>query len=180
MEQPFYTSEAIFQQDLRDIFFKNWLFVGVARRIPKPGDFFTLEIGNESLIVIRDEQNRLHALWNVCRHRGSRICIEPEGSARSLVCPYHQWVYRPDGTLLKARLMPEDFPVSSYGLFRAHLDVVEDLIFVCLGEQPPDFDAFRASMEPRLKPHNLPDSKIAYRRIYQIRANWKLVVEKLS
>ena len=117
LEQPYYTSEYCFNQDLKHVFFKHWLFAGHASRVPNPGDFFTLEIGSESIIIIRDDHLRLHSLWNVCRHRGSRICTESEGSARSLVCPYHQWVYRPDGSLLKARLMPEDFTPLRTGFF---------------------------------------------------------------
>lgn len=177
LEQPYYTSEFIFNEDLKHVFFKQWLFAGHASSVPKPGDFFTLELGTESIIIIRDDQLRLHSLWNVCRHRGSQICTESEGSARSLVCPYHQWVYRPDGSLLKARLMPEDFDTAGHGLFRAHLAVIEGLIFVCLAERPPDFGPFRTSIEPRLRPHDLTNAKVCHRQRYEIHANWKLVVE---
>jgi Rieske 2Fe-2S family protein len=177
LEQPFYTSEAVFQEDMKRVFLHHWLFAGHIGRVPKGGDYFTLELGQESIVIIRDEHLQLHALWNVCRHRGSRICLEPEGTAKQLVCPYHQWVYRPDGSLLSARLMPDDFNVSSHGLFRAHVQVVAGLIFVSAADVPPDFDSFRESMEPRLRPHDLAGAKIAHRERYEIAANWKLVVE---
>ena len=177
LDSQFYTSESVFRQDLRKIFFANWLFAGHASRIPEPGDYFVLEIANESFILIRDDKMQIHALSNVCRHRGSRICIDPRGSARSLVCPYHQWVYRPDGALLKARFMPADFDVSKYGLVQARVELLEDLIFISCCDAPPDFEPFRYCMQPRLRPHDLPHAKIACSKEYEIKANWKLVVE---
>jgi Rieske 2Fe-2S family protein len=177
LAQSFYTSEVLFQEDIKRVFFQHWLFAGHASRLPENGRFFTLELGNESIIIIRDDKSELHALWNVCRHRGSRICTEPEGTARSLVCPYHQWVYRPDGTLLKARLMSESFEAAENGLHRAHIRVVEDLIFISAADVPPDFELFRKTMETRLRPHDLPNAKICSKKTYLIEANWKLVVE---
>ncbi|HVZ19349.1 MAG TPA: aromatic ring-hydroxylating dioxygenase subunit alpha [Terriglobales bacterium] len=177
LDPTFYTSDSIFQKDIENVFLENWLFAGHANRIPNPGDYFLFEVANESFIVIRDAQMRVHALVNVCRHRGSRICIEGEGTARSLVCPYHQWVYRHDGALLNARFMPEDFDVAKNGLFRAHVEVLEDLIFISSSNHPPDFEPFRRAMEPRLRPHDLPRARIAHKQEYEIAANWKLVVE---
>jgi Rieske 2Fe-2S family protein len=177
LEQPFYTSESVFQEDLKRVFFRHWLFAGHASRMSKPGDYFTLELGNESIIIIRDDELQLHALWNVCRHRGSRICTESEGAAKNLVCPYHQWVYRPDGTLLKARLMPEGFETAGYGLSRAHVRVMEGLIFVSAADAPPDFERLRERIEVRLRPHDLSRAKVCHRKRYEIAANWKLVVE---
>jgi phenylpropionate dioxygenase-like ring-hydroxylating dioxygenase large terminal subunit len=177
LEPAFYNSEAIFREDVRRVFLANWLFAGHASAIPNPGDYFLFEVADESFIVIRDDRMQIHALSNVCRHRGSRICIAGSGNARSLVCPYHQWVYRPDGSLLKARLMPPDFDLASQGLWRAAIEILADLIFVCASDQPPDFEAFRNCMEPRLRPHELHHAKIACRKEYEIAANWKLVVE---
>lgn len=177
LEFPFYNSEAIFREDVQRVFLGNWLFTGHASAIPNPGDYFLFDIADESFIVIRDDRRQIHALSNVCRHRGSRICLESQGHARSLVCPYHQWVYQPDGALLKARLMPPDFDLAKHGLARARVEILEDLIFVCASEQPPDFEEFRNCMEPRLRPHALPHAKIACKKEYEIQANWKLVVE---
>lgn len=177
LESEFYTSESVFRQDLQKIFFSNWLFAGHASRIPRPGDYFVWEIANESFILIRDDKMQVHALSNVCRHRGSRICIDSRGTARSLVCPYHQWVYRPDGALLKARFMPEGFDVSRYGLLQARVEMLEDLIFISCCDAPPDFEPFRRCMQPRLRPHDLPRAKVACSKEYEIKANWKLVVE---
>lgn len=177
LEQSFYTDPEIYRADIERVFLRSWLYAGHASRIPRPGDYFLFELGEESLIVIRGQGDQVHALLNVCRHRGSRICLEPEGSARSLVCPYHQWVYSADGSLLNARLMTDDFDRSAYGLQRAHVRRLEGLIFVCLAEAPPDFDEFERLMTPRLAPHRLAEAKVAATQRYEIAANWKLVEE---
>src|SRR5271166_6255844 len=177
LEPSFYTSESIFREDVERVFLANWLFAGHASRIPRAGDYFVFDVANESFIVVRDDRMQIHALSNVCRHRGSRICVESQGNARSLVCPYHQWVYRPDGSLLKARLMPEDFDLAANGLVRARIEILEDLIFISSCDSPPDFEPFRRCMEPRLRSHNLPHARIAHKQKYEIAANWKLVVE---
>src|SRR5438105_383162 len=94
LERPFYTDASIFARDLERVFMRYWLFAGHVSQVKKPGDYFLFQIGNESLIIIRGQDDQVHALFNVCRHRGSRICLEESGNKRSLVCPYHQWVFK--------------------------------------------------------------------------------------
>ena len=76
LDQSFYTDENIFKLDLENFFYKQWVFVGHVSRIPNVGDYFLFNIGNESIIIIRDRENIIHAHYNVCRHRGSHICLE--------------------------------------------------------------------------------------------------------
>src|SRR5262245_17048714 len=105
MEQVFYTSDAVYRTEIDRVFRRAWLYAGHASEIPKPGDFITFELEGDSVILIRAADGQIHALANVCRHRGSRICDTPHGHAAKLVCPYHQWVYDTDGRLLAARHM---------------------------------------------------------------------------
>ena len=135
LERPFYLDSAIFELDVERVWHRQWLFAGHANSLAKSGDYFLVEVGGESLILIRDQCDLIHALINSCRHRGSRVCIEPAGNKRSLVCPYHQWVYGHDGTLLSARLMGEDFDKSRFGLRRIHAREVEGLIFICFAAE---------------------------------------------
>src|SRR2546423_1682074 len=114
LEQPFYTDPDIFALDLERVFRRNWLFAGHASRIPRPGDYFTHEFANDSLILIRGDDGQVHALFNMCRHRGSRICLDNSVTARKLVCPYHQRDYDNDGSLLSAKEMPDDFDRSAF------------------------------------------------------------------
>jgi Rieske 2Fe-2S family protein len=177
MPQAFYTDEQILAEDIKRIYMKQWLFAGHVGQIKKPGDYFLYTLGHESLIISRGSDVNVHAVFNVCRHRGSAICTQQSGHASKLVCPYHQWVYDCDGTLLAAKYMPEDFQKASFGLKRAHCRVVEGLIFVNFAENPWDFDQFAADVGPYLKPHGLENAKIAYSKQYDTKSNWKLIVE---
>src|SRR5437588_3594148 len=107
LERRFYTDPALFELELERLFFRQWLYAGHASRIPNPGDYFTYQVGQEPLLLIRGDDGKVRALFNLCRHKGSRICLEECGTVRKLVCPYHQWVYERDGRLLQARHMPE-------------------------------------------------------------------------
>ncbi len=177
LERQFYTDPAIYNLDIQKVFMHYWLCAGHVGRIPHPGDYFIYHVADESLIIIRADDTRIHALFNVCRHRGSRICTEETGHTKKLVCPYHQWVYDSDGSLIHARHMAAEFDFSNFGLHRAHCRVAEGLIFINLAEQPPDFSPFERDIVPRLKPYDLGRTKVCHARAYNIRANWKLVVE---
>jgi Rieske 2Fe-2S family protein len=177
LERPFYTDAGIFATDLERIFMRQWLFAGHTSQVRKPGDYFTFEIGNESIIIIRGQDEKVRALFNVCRHRGSRICTEPSGSAKSLVCPYHQWVFKCDGSLASARLMPSDFDKSQFGLHQAHIHIFESMIFVCLAENAPDFSPIERELGPHIRPHGMPQAKIVHTIRYQVKSNWKLLTE---
>ena len=116
LEAPFYTSQDFFDLDMSAIFTKHWLFVAAEAELPEPGDFVTVEVGPSSVIIVRDDDEEVRAFHNVCRHRGSRILDEERGSVGNLVCPYHHWTYRVDGSLRHADNQPTTFDRSRFGL----------------------------------------------------------------
>ena len=177
LTQPFYIDPTIFQADARFALQPLWHIAGLASQIPRPGDYYLHRIMGEEIIVIRDDDGRINALYNVCRHRGSRVCLEAEGNRRMLVCPYHAWSYRSDGSLAAARLMPPDFDESRYGLHRCAVKVAQGVIFVCLADSPPDFEKWIEPYQPYLDFHGIADTRIAKRLSLPTTANWKLVVE---
>lgn len=177
LEQPFYTSPQIFDLEWERIWKKYWLFAGTTAEIPKTGDFFTYKAHHDSIIIIRGDKGEIHALYNTCRHRGSVVCLEEKGNAPKLMCPYHQWVYNKDGSLFRARLMPDDFDKSSYGLHPAHIRVVNGLIFISLAQNPPDFTKVSQDYSPFLSPYKIDQAKVAYKKTYVLRTNWKLIAE---
>lgn len=177
LEQAFYTDPQIFDLEWEHIWKKYWLFAGTTAEIPKPGDYFIYSAQKDSVIIIRGNSGEVYAHHNTCRHRGSLICLEERGHSPKLVCPYHQWVYDKDGSLLKARLMPEDFDVSSYGLHPVQVQVANGLIFISLSNDPPDFSKVLSDYAPFLIPYKIDQAKLAYRKRYEIRTNWKLVAE---
>ena len=106
LPQVYYTSEAIFRREMEHIFSDRWLFAGHVSQVAEPGDFFLFGIDRESLIILRDRQDKVRAYFNVCRHRGSRICSDARGRfASAIQCPYHAWTYGLDGTLVGAPIM---------------------------------------------------------------------------
>jgi len=177
LEQPFYTDAQIFDFEWEQIWKRYWLFVCTTAEIPKAGDFITYKAHKDSVIIIRGTNGEVYAHYNTCRHRGSLICLEEKGNAAKLICPYHQWVYDKDGSLVKARLMPDDFDRSSYGLHPVHVQVANGLIFISLAETPPGFNKVVQDYAPFLHPYKIDKAKVAYKKRYELRTNWKLVAE---
>lgn len=181
LAQPFYTDPEVFDVDMDRIFRRHWILTGHVSQIPEPGDYFLYEIGGESIIVVRDKHNEIHALYNVCTHRGSRICVEPQGRAGALVCPYHAWAFDHNGELRGARGMPDDFDRGCFSLRRCSVRIVHGMIFVFLGsDAPPELDHVWRDVSPYLKQHGLAEAKICHRTQWTIGANWKLVVENFA
>ncbi len=178
LEQPFYLDQSIFESDYNRVIAPMWLFVDHVSRIPDAGDYFLYEIAGESIIVVRGRDQEIRAFYNVCRHRGSRICREKQGNSKLLMCPYHAWSFDLDGSLVAARTMPEGFDPAEWGLHSCHVQVREGLIFLNLSRnEPPDFEKFITPLLPCLELHDLGNAKIAHSDSYPTDANWKLVVE---
>src|SRR5262245_12471678 len=103
LQREFYSDEDIYNFDIERIWRRGWLFAGHACQIPEPGDYFTLEVDADSILIVRGDDGMIHGLHNVCRHRGTRLCAKESGHVNRIVCPYHQWVYSRQGTLLSCR-----------------------------------------------------------------------------
>jgi len=132
----------------------------------------------KNIIIIRGDDHLLRAFYNVCRHRGSRICSAAEGSVKNLTCPYHSWTYNKLGKLIKATHMEGQINFEDYGLVPCNVEAVEGLIFINLSEKPVyRFEPAAEIIIPQLKHHRLKDAKIAHHRSDVIKANWKLVYE---
>src|SRR5579862_8272628 len=136
---PFYLSQEVFERDVELIFGRHWIYVGVAAEIAEPGDFFTAEIGSDSILIVRDDDMDIRAFHNVCRHRGARLRAPGSGIVGNLVCPYHQWTYNLRGELIHNQHMGEGFERCKYSLKSVQLQSVAGLLFICLApEAPPD------------------------------------------
>ena len=178
LEAPFYTSPEVFDLDIEAIFAKHWLFSAAEAEIPDAGDYVTIDIGPCSVIILRDDDEEIRAFHNVCRHRGSRLLKDACGSIGNIVCPYHQWTYRTDGSLIYAESQPPTFDRSRFGLRPIHVRNVAGLVFVCLAENPPeDFDEIANYLEPWLMPYGLASAKVAHQIDLPEEGNWKLVME---
>ena len=175
------TDPATLTREQRELFARRWLAVGREEDLPDPGSFLTQEIGAERVLVVRAEDLRLRAFYNVCRHRGARLVEEERGKLRGMIqCPYHAWSYGLDGSFRRApRMQPANDDKQSLALAALKLATWEGFVFVNLDAQAQPFDAFCADL-PGLARYRLPELRRAGRMDYEIAANWKIVCENYS
>lgn len=179
----FYASPAVLAEEMERIFARLWHCVGRAAALGRPGDYFLADVAGESLIVLRDRQGTLRALFNVCRHRGTRLCREPSGHfAETIQCPYHAWTYTTDGQLIGAPHMQgvEGFDKADYPLHAAALTAWEGFLFVNIAPEPQPFAEAWATAVERLARFNLGRLVVGHRTRYEVNANWKLVFQNFS
>lgn len=177
LDQPFYVDQDVFDLEMQLFFSKHWLFAAMTCEISKPGDWVRVDIGRESVVIVRKKDGQVAAYHNTCRHRGSRICQEERGHAGRLVCPYHQWTYDLNGQLIATRLMGEDFSKDEFSLIPVAVGVAGGYVFINFSNNPADFEPLKRDVEPYLLPHGLDDAKVAYTQTLVEDANWKLVIE---
>jgi Rieske 2Fe-2S family protein len=178
-----YTSAEILAVERERIFARSWNCVGRASRIERPGDYFLCDVAGESILVVRDSQGVARAFFNICRHRGTRICREPTGRfGETIQCAYHAWTYGTDGRLVGAPHMHEveGFDKSEYPLHAAALAEWEGFLFVSVAREPSPFEASWAPMRGRLSRFGLPRLQVGHRVVYDVGANWKLVFQNYS
>ena len=183
LPREYYTSEAILAEERERIFARGWNCAGRAADLITPGDFFVREIAGESIIVTRDKGGAPHAFFNICRHRGTRICREASGHfPDSIQCSYHAWTYALDGRLVGAPHMQEaaDFDKADYPLHAAALAEWEGFLFVNVDEKPAPFEGAWAALRGRFARFGLPGLVVGHRVTYDVRANWKLVFQNYS
>src|SRR5262245_42690752 len=138
LPRHFYTDPEFYKTEVERFFFGRWICTGRADQIPNAGDFFTRSVAGESVIVTRDASAGIVALFNVCRHRGTRLCDTAEGHfTERIQCPYHAWTYVLAGRLLAAPSMPPEFCKDDYPLHRAGCEIWDGHIFAHLGEARP-------------------------------------------
>jgi glycine betaine catabolism A len=177
LTREFYTDESIYALDLERVFYKDWLFAGHTCELPKTGSYFTLQIGDYPIVIVRGGDRKIRAFVNSCRHRGARVCQQAHGQTPKMVCPYHQWTYDLDGRLFAARQMGSDFDRSKFGLRPVHCESVAGYIFVCVAQDAPDFGPTREHLEPYLAPHRIDEARVAFESTILEEGNWKLVWE---
>jgi len=206
LPRRFYADPDFYRAELERFYFNRWICAGRTDQIPKTGDYFTRTLGDESVIVTRDGSGEVHALFNVCRHRGTRICEQPEGHfVDRIQCPYHAWTYDLGGRLLAAPHMPPGFCKDEYPLHRAGCEVWDGNIFLFLRGAPPpladtlapsrsgvtftgdpsgraddrQFPSLRdqlADLPERFSAWGMADLRLGRRIVYDVKANWKLII----
>ena len=177
LDQRFYTDPEIYQLELDRIVTRNWILAGHASQIPDAGDYLVFSLANESAIIVRAKDGRVRAFANVCRHRGSLVCLENRGNKRKFECPYHGWTYDLDGKLIAARSMQGGFNKEEYGLHPVSLKLLGGLVFVCFCDDPPSLEGAQRNLAEPMAMFDFENLKVAASKTYPIAANWKLAIE---
>ncbi len=180
---PMFSDRSVFEDELRTLFQRTWVCVGRADEVQDPGDFRTFEVGGSGVIVVRDDEGRLRAYHNVCRHRGTRILGSEAGSGLTVLqCPYHAWTYDLGGRLVGAPHMDgvKDFRHEDYGLHPIRTEVWRGFLFLNLDGEAGSLTDYLGGFVRRASAFPLERLRRAHRYVYDIAANWKLVVQNAN
>jgi Rieske 2Fe-2S family protein len=183
LPQRYYTDPAWFQREMEGIHFDMWLCAGRAQQVPHPGDYFVRNFANASVIITRDDQGTIRAFHNVCRHRGTMLCQQEEGKfAGRIQCQYHAWTYKLDGTLANAPHMEkvQGFCEADYPLNAVVTAVWDGHIFINLSARPIPFAEHLAGLDRKFAPWRMAELQMIERRVYHLKANWKLIIQNYS
>ena len=180
---PFYTDEAYFRREMELLYAHMWVCVGRTEHVEKPGQFIVRDLLGESIIITSNAAGTVNAFYNVCRHRGTKLCEEHQGAfAGSIQCPYHAWTYDLDGRLIGAPHMEEvpHFAKSDYPLHRIHADVWDGHVFINLSPTPQPLREQLSGLPEKFASWRMQELRLGHRIVYDVNANWKLVIQNYN
>src|SRR3954470_14339488 len=183
----YYTDPAIFALEQSRVFEQMWFCAVRSSDLPTPGSFRKVQVGRESVLVVRGRDGQLRSFLNICRHRGAQICTEDSGAVkRAFRCPYHAWTYDLEGKLIAAPNLTKmpDIDRVERGLVPVALREWLGYAWVCLADEPPSFeeDVVAAVVErlgdvDSIEHYELDSLSVGRRITYDVKANWKLIIE---
>jgi len=179
----YYCDPEILEKEWEKIFHRAWLCVGRESNVSEPGDFLTVQVGPENILITRDKQGHLSAFYNVCRHRGTKLCMEATGHLEGTIrCPYHAWTYALDGRLIGTPHLQEgdSFSRESFSLVPVGLDVWGGFIFVNLADHPQPLAAQLGELPDYAQRYPLSELETAQHLEHDVEANWKILYENYT
>jgi Rieske 2Fe-2S family protein len=180
-----YLDPAHYQRELSEIWYRNWIYVCRSDSVEGPLAFRTFELGDQNILVVRDEAGELRAFHNTCRHRGAVLKTEPSGrlQARAITCPYHAWTYKLNGDLARfpSKLCAPDFSKADHGLYKIALTEWNGFVFINLAEDAEAFDPMpdRDDSAP-LDNWPLAELRIGHSVKKILNCNWKVFWENYN
>lgn len=179
MPSPFYTSQDFLDLEKEQIFSNEWVCVGHVGEVAEPGDFYTTELIDEQLLVVRNDEGDINVLSNVCRHRGNLVEAEASGHRRSFVCPYHAWTYKRDGALKTAPLMrkAKAFDAKKCSLPQFKTEIWNNFIFVNLNGKADPLAPQLASLDGTLHNYHHELRNLLFKTEDVWGTNWKNLTE---
>jgi len=180
-----YLTEEAFQRDLETIWYRQWVYVCRAEELSDAGSYQVQKVGNQEVIILRDEHGQLQAYHNTCRHRGSVLLTEPCGQLRgkSITCPYHSWSYSLQGDLKRtpSKFVQPNFDMTSQSLFSVAVQNWRGFIFINLDKtDAPAIEAVMDGNGQAQKNWPIEDLRIGHRFSKRIDCNWKIFWENFS
>ena len=173
-----------YERELQRIWYRNWVYVGRSSAVAGPRCFRTFDLGDQRILLVRDDEGALQGFHNTCRHRGAALCKEPEGLLRTgaIVCPYHAWVYSLQGDLLRtsSKMHPRGFEVGDYPLYKISVREWNGFIFTALTEQPPPFEKIFDLPLNRLDAWPLSELVVGHTLLKTVNSNWKIFWENYN
>ncbi len=180
LEREYYVEPKILQKEYDNIFLDSWICAGRSSELSESGQFKVINIDTESVIVLGDDQGELKAFFNVCRHRGTRICEQDSGQfSKSIQCGYHGWTYGLDGQLIGAPHMDavDGFQKADYPLFSLPVAEWEGFIFINFSDEPKDFETAFNPLINRFSAWGMSELAVQETKEYHVEGNWKLVIQ---
>jgi Rieske 2Fe-2S family protein len=179
-----YRDAGHYARELEAFWYSRWVAVGRQEELAAAGDWRVARIGTQSLVILRGEDGGVKAFHNACRHRGSVLCTQEQGSfaRKRIVCPYHAWSYDLAGRLVGTprRMETPDFRAADYSLHEVAADCWGGFVFVNLGRDARPLAESIGDREERFKRYDLPGLRIGKRIVAEVRANWKVLAENFS
>jgi glycine betaine catabolism A len=173
----YYTDPDLFRDEQERFYCQTWICAGRSDQIPTPGDYFVREVADESVIITRDRNNSLQSFFNVCRHRGTRICAGVEGHFPGRIqCGYHGWTYGLDGSLLGAPHVHDGFRREDYPLNKVAVDVWDGHIFINLTSDSVPLTTQLEDLPQKFSHWKMAELRTHRRITYEVKANWKLIM----
>ena len=179
----FYTDDTYYRREMERLFGRMWIVAGRTEEVARPGQFVLREVLGESVVITSNAAGAVNAFYNVCRHRGTKLCTEAAGTfAGSIQCPYHAWTYDLDGRLIGAPHMEEvpHFRKADYPLHRVHAEVWDGHIFINLDPAARPLREQLADLPSRFAAWRMQDLRLGHRIVYDVKANWKLIIQNYN
>jgi phenylpropionate dioxygenase-like ring-hydroxylating dioxygenase large terminal subunit len=174
----FYTSPELFARERRQVLLRHWLFAGREDELPRTGDYRAFDTPGGPVVLIRGEDAALRVFANFCRHRGS-LLLEGSGNCRRIVCPYHAWSYRADGSLLGCPDMEDakGFDRRENGLVPVRMETWAGFVFITFNRHAPPLIEHLGDLPDRMASHRLDEMRCTWRISLKAACNWKLLLE---
>lgn len=175
-----YSSPEVYRREIDEYFKKDWLYVGREEELAKPGDYMSLRLVDEPIVISRGRDGKLNAFFNMCVHRGVEVAYG-NGNTRAFKCPYHGWIYDLEGKLTGATHMKEScgFDAATSRMRQIRVDTWRGNIFICFSAKTRPLVEFLSEFEKEYGFLHMEKCRLGNKIHMELECNWKLVFENL-